>query len=279
MDIILLNSENFFAFENMIPEEYLEGNILALGAVEENEAMGCLVAQDLGEAFNLAFVHVDIPHRQKGAATMLIKGLLEIRDESFEGKPVIAMYPESIESEAIVTSLLLREGFEIEIEKNLIYKLDKEQIYSSPIAKEKAAEKYDGNCKTLREIDDDERENLIKAMADWADNQTFDETMLEDLDETYSLVAYEGNAPIAAVLIGRESKGKIEIAYLSANARFTAKVIPFMKYAFSNIIANDKYLTSLSFACTDEKLSEAAKQFFGKSITPTTVNICNAVLF
>lgn len=264
MKVILVQEDNFDAFDSMIPEEYLEGKVLVLGCIDGKIAVGVTVVQFAQEVFNIAYLYVESDRRKEGIGNMLLEGVLAVKEQRFPNVPVACMYPSDHMYADIFNHMLMMHGFEIETERKAVYMIRRVNIEFSPLMRKYSAVKPVSGLVKLETISAKMRNKLIADMKKLNKQIDLEVDDFIEADEQLSVCLMEKDTCTAVMLVNNDEDGDYTISYIYLRPGNTEKGIGFFKAALRNLATTTKNLETITISCIDTKMEKVIKTLFGE---------------
>ncbi len=253
MELTGIGIENMDAFAWLMPGMALENYRVAIGAIEDERAVGVALYNDLGDALMLDYLYVAEEYRRRGIGTALIEDFLEeIKDTGAAALHV--NYPELSEE---LHKFFLKLGFKL-YRDGISYRASVKSFLSSKSLKKLLGTSSKNKVVPVAELNKNERQLLKRSM----DKENLDPTTLDDraLSRSLSLatLSKSGDAPAACILCQR-IPGTITILYMVNFSHDASQLIDIMRALKEAIVKEGYEDDELLFVTMSEEMEKFVK--------------------
>ena len=243
MILIRLGNENLEGFENVISPEDLKEADFAVGAVEDERAVGAAAFQILDEtdSLELSYIFVDPDERRKGTGRFL----LEETVKELEARAVFAGFPESDE----LVDFFGKTGFSLAADGDC-YEIPARTFIDSPVVSRLLESTKTDGVTTLDELSD----TMKRALDSEIRKGGFPNSVLKD--SYYGPLSFvyadaDSNSTAACLLCSRQDNDVVvELLFSSAGDVSTMHKL---FCAFGKALLKDEFADATIHLFTDEQ--------------------------
>lgn len=275
MNIIMISPENFEAFSPIIPAGAMEGNVVAVGCVEEDAILGCAVGQMDKDMFLLSWIYTVEGRRNEGIAAKMLEAMLKIKELNVKDAVFAVTYEDVIQSADIMNHMLLKAGFEVNAEITNSYLFSKSGVENASLMKRELP-KNNIELEPLKEMGKVERVAYIEALVK---NKLIAPTLgdMNEADQDKSMFFRVNNVVSGLMLIQElDEEGTYELSFLSIDNQKPHVSLSFVQACLKKILTFEDF-NLLQFTCIDEKMEKIVKATFGEDVKPVVDRYIHAI--
>ncbi len=257
MELTGIGIENIEAFLPLMPTSGATDYRVAIGAIEDDKAVGVALYNDLGDALMLDYIYVAPEYRRRGIGSAMIDDFLK----EIEGTGAVAIhinYPEQSEE---LHKFFEASGFRL-YRDGISWRIPVEALLNSKSLAKLLKAPSKNKVLTMAELNRHEQQILRNAMV----KEKMDPSIVGDstLCDALSLVTLnvEKDAPMACIF-SQKSRNEICVLYLVNFTRDPMQLVDLFR-AFKEVIEKEAYEDNdLLVVTMDEGMEKFIKGLVG----------------
>ena len=236
MELTGIGFENVEAFLPLMPSGTVNVTDyrVAIGAIEDDKAVGVALYNDLGDALMLDYIYVDPEYRRRGIGTALIEDFLK----EIQGTGAVALHTNYPEKSAELHQFFEAKKFRL-FRDGISWRIPVEALLNSKSLEKLLKTPSKNKVLTLGSLNRHEQQILRKAMA----KEKLDPSIVGDssLFDPLSLVTInlEKDAPMACIF-SQKSRSEISVLYLVNFTKDPMQLVDLFR-AFKDVVEKESY--------------------------------------
>lgn len=263
MKNIVINESSYSLFKQMIPRIHIQNNVIFIGSVEKEEALGIIGLETQKDELSIVLFAVKKEHRNKKVGSSLLDEAVKYAQK--KEKRLTISYDSMSEYSNRLDYMLSKRFFSLETEKVPYFDFALEELQNSPLITQYAI-KYKGNPNIvpLNALSVTELKKMEKQYEEKGVYLISRANLLE-ADSQRSMVLLVNHEVKGLVLIyptQEHTRLRLEVLYI--DKAMMAAGIEMLIEAATRLLREPKGITQIQFTCVDESAYLLTQKLLGK---------------